>query len=592
MSRHAQMSRHAPMSRLAQMSRLAPMRRYAGTRRLVLAVLLGLAVVPALPAAPASAHAALVRTSPAQGTVVSEAPNEVVITFSEHVVPVKDKIRVVGPDGKRVDKNEPRVTGNDLRIPVRTDVPRGTFLVSYRVISADSHPVGAGYTYSFGAASATAPQPTDSAGRTDRAVAILVSSAHYVGYVGLILLAGPALILAALWPPRLSRRGPTRLAYLGIGLIAASTIVELYLQAPYESGGSLLDGTGLGDVLTSQYGTAHLVRLGVLAAGAVLLRPYLDGRTDPPRTKTAPPPMRGAVLVRIALALLAAVGAATWPLSGHPAASNAPTLTIIADTAHLASMAIWLGGLVMLVGFVLRQANARELGVILPVWSNWAALAVAVLVLAGTAQALIEIVTVGALLRTTYGHLVLLKIGILALVVGVAFFSRQMVLDRVVVTADGISEPGVRRLRRSVLAEVAGAVLILGLTSALVQTTPARTAVAAVPASPNRGIFATTLNSKLFQLQLDVEPTRLGNNEVHLYAYAPDGAPIAVQEWKASAALPAQGIEGIDIPLLALTDSHATGSVTLPNRGNWQFSFTLRTSAIDEATVTTTITIT
>jgi copper transport protein len=79
---------------------------------------------------------------------------------------------------------------------------------------------------------------------------------------------------------------------------------------------------------------------------------------------------------------------------------------------------------------------------------------------------------------------------------------------------------------------------------------------------------------------------------VHLYAYAPDGAPIAVKEWRASAALPAQGVEAIDVPLLPLTDSHATGSVTLPSRGDWQFSFTLRTTEIDEATVTTTITIT
>jgi copper transport protein len=558
-------------------------------RRIVLAVLFGLAAMPVLPATPASAHAALVRTSPVQGTVVSQAPNEIVITFSEHVTPVPDKIRVVGPDGKRIDRNDARVTGDDLRIPVRTDVPRGTFLVSYRVISADSHPVGAGYSYSFGAPSATAPQPTDSAVRTDRTVAIAVSSARYLGFAGLILLAGPALILTALWPPRLSRRGPTRLAYLGLGLVAASTVVELYVQAPYESGGSLFDSGGLAGVLTSQYGTAHLVRLGVLAVAAVLLRPYLAGRTDPPRTETGPRPMRGSVPIRAALAILAVAGAVTWPLSGHPAASTAPALTVIADTAHLMSMALWLGGLVMLAGFVLRRANARELGAILPVWSNWAALAVAVLVLAGTAQALIEIATVNALLHTTYGSLVLLKVGLLALVLTIAALSRRMVRRRQVVGADGT---GVRRLRRTIVTEVAGAVLILGLTSALVQTTPARTASAAAPSGTGQGIFATTLDSKLFQLQLDVEPARLGNNEVHLYAYAPDGAPIAVKEWKASAALPAQGVEAIDIPLLALTDSHATGSVTLPSRGDWRFSFTLRTTEIDEATVTTMITIT
>jgi len=76
---------------------------------------------------------------------------------------------------------------------------------------------------------------------------------------------------------------------------------------------------------------------------------------------------------------------------------------------------------------------------------------------------------------------------------------------------------------------------------------------------------------------------------VHLYAFTPQGAALTVKEWKASAALPAQGIEPIDVSLLALTESHATGTVTLPNPGGWQFSFTLRVSDFDEATVTTTV---
>src|SRR2546421_1147140 len=173
--------------------------------RLLAALVLGVLGVLALPAGPASAHVALVRTSPVQGTVLQQAPSEVVVTFSEPVGLVRDKIQVIGPDGKRIDKGDPTVSGDDLRVPVRTDVPRGTYLVSYRVISADSHPVGAGFTYSLGAPSTTPPRPGDStAGRTDRAVAMLLSAARWLGYVGLILLAGPALILLALWPNRLS----------------------------------------------------------------------------------------------------------------------------------------------------------------------------------------------------------------------------------------------------------------------------------------------------------------------------------------------------------------------------------------------------
>jgi len=292
--------------------------------------------------------------------------------------------------------------------------------------------------------------------------------------------------------------------------------------------------------------------------------------------------------VRALLALVGVIGVATWPMSGHPSDSNAPLLTIIADAAHLTSVAIWLGGLIMLVAFLLRRANDKELDAILPVWSNWAALAVTVLVLAGTAQALIQVASVSALLHTTYGQLLLLKIGLLAVVLAAAAVSRQAIRRR---AAGHAQPPGVPRLRRAVLVEIAGAVLILGLTSVLVQTTPARSAAASSSNPADQGIYSATLDSKLYQLQLDIEPAKVGNNEVHLYAFTPQGAALSVKQWKASAALPAQGIEPIDVPVLSLTDSHAAGSVTLPSAGAWQFSFTLRVSDFDEATVTTTVTV-
>ncbi len=601
--------------------------------RLGFALVLGVLVTLALPAGPASAHAGLVRTSPVQGSVVQQPPSEVVVTFSEHVTPVRGKIHVVSPDGKQIDRGEPTVDGRDVHIPVKTDVPRGTYLVSYRVISADSHPVGAGFSYSVGAPSATrsSTSAASSAGsRTDRAVAIGVSTARFLGYAGLVLLAGPVLVLAALWPKRLSRRGPARVGYAGAGLVGVSTLLGLYLQAPYENGGGVLSASGndLKDVLTSDFGIANLVRLAALLAALPLLVRHFAGpaRSTPataapatvpataapatapataapaPAAATAAPataapataapagaaPASGR-FVQGGLVVLAAVAAFTWPEAGHPATSNAPLLTVVADAAHLAAMAVWLGGLLMLGAFLLPRANGRELSAILPVWSNWAALSVTVLVLAGTAQGLIEVVTLGGLLHTTYGQLLLWKIGLLAAVLAVAAVSRSLVRRRF--AGEEPDPRGPRQLRRTVLLEAAGAVVVLGLAAALVQTTPARTAVASTGTgtSGGNGIYSTTLNSNLYQLQLDIEPAQAGNNEVHLYAYNPVGAALAVKQWKVSAALPAQGIEPIDVPVLPITDSHATGTVTLPSAGNWQFSFTLRVSDFDEATVSTTV---
>jgi copper transport protein len=522
------------------------------------------------PATPASAHAVLVSSSPATAAVVPSAPSEVVITFSEGVRKVPDKIRVIAPDGSRADRGEPAFKGAVVTIPVDPSGARGTYLVSYRVISADSHPVSGAFTYSVGAPS-TPPSDTGTDTRANPVVENAVKVVKYLGYVGLLLLVGPALVLAALWPRRLSRRGPARLAWSGLGLLAVATLAELWLQVPYTNGGGLFDGTGsgLGDVLGSAYGTAHLVRLGLLAAAAFLLRPLFAGpvgRTD-----------------GLILAILGGAALFTWPFAGHPAASPAPAVSVVVDAVHLGSMAVWLGGLVMLAVFLLRRADERELDAILPIWSRWATLAVAALLLAGTVQGLIEVATPKALVDTTYGQLLLAKIVLFALVIGVAAYSRALVRRR---TAAG--RPGA--MRRAVVAELAITAVVLGLSATLVQTTPARTASADVAGSP-AGYFSATLSSPIYSLQVEVDPAETGSNSLHLYAYTKDNRPQPVQEWKATAALPSAGIEPITIPLLPLTDNHAFGEINLPAAGQWQLRFTVRTSDIDQATVTATVSV-
>jgi copper transport protein len=551
------------------------------------------------PASPASAHAVLVSTSPVAQSVLSNAPAEVVLTFSESVRQVPDKIRVLGPDGSRVDRGQPRFNGPAVTIGVDTAAPRGTYLVSYRVISADSHPVAGGFTYSVGAPSAT---PADDGGtsRVDPVVPVAVSVAKYLGYAGLVLLVGPVLVLSLLWPRRLSRQGPARVVWTGVGLVTFATVAGLWLQMPYTNGGGLFTVTGqeLQDVLGSTFGAVHLVRLGILAAGAILLRPLLAGRAGHSD--------------HLLLAVLAVAGLVTWPLAGHPAASVVPAVSVVVDAVHLAGMAVWLGGLVMLVGFLLRQANDRELGAILPIWSRWAAAAVFALVLAGTVQGLLEIGTPGALVSTTYGRLLLAKIGLFAVALAAAAYSRQVVRRRAAAEAaaldqadaDALDEaevagpddggavagevPASGWLRRTVWMELAVTAVVLAVSATLVQTTPARTAVANTGAAASN-FFSATATSTLYSLQVEVDPAKVGNNSIHLYAYTPDNRPQPVVEWKATAALPDKGVEPIDIPLLPLTDNHSTGEISLPTAGQWQLRFTLRTSDIDQATVTTTV---
>lgn len=528
------------------------------------ALLLGLLAAFMLPATPASAHAALVATTPVQGSVIGGSPKQVTLTFSEPVGIVPGKTQVIAPNGKRINVGDPVASGGVLTIEVRTaDRPLGTYLVSYRIISADGHPLSGGFMFSVGAPSQTAPAAPD-----DASVGALVAIAKYLGYAGLVFTVGPMLVLAVLWPRRLSMRGPLRLVWVGFSLLLASTLASVWLQAPYTSGAGAFDVSWveLRQVVTSSFGVALLLRLAVLGAVAALLRPALRVRASRP--------------TRALLALLGVVGLLTWPLSGHPAASPVPPVSVAADTLHLASMSVWLGGLVVVVAFLLRRADPRELSVILPVWSRWAAVAVCWLVLGGVVQSLIEIGSDPRTLVTSrYGQLVLVKVGLLGAVLGVAFFSRRLVLRR---------SPG--GLRRLVSAELGITAVVLVASSMLVQTTPGRSAGVEAQAAADAVGYSTTLDSRIFSVQFEIFPVQVGeNNTLHAFVYTPAGKPVDVAEWKVTAALPEKNVAPLPNEVVSIRGNQGIGAINFPLPGKWELSLTIRISEIDQATVTTTV---
>ncbi len=542
------------------------------TRRLVLAAVAGLLGV-LVGAAPASAHAVLVNSSPAADSLLQDAPTQVVLTFTESVNPVAGKVQVLDPSGHRVDRDEARASGEQLIIPLRPVTKPGTYLVTFRVISADSHPVGGAFAFSYLEVSPNGPPTAENVASSPLALWGL-PVARWIGYLGLVLLVGAALVLALLWPRRLPVAGPLRAGYVGAGLVALGTVLELALQVPNVSGGGLSDVTGdaVREVFASQYGAAHLIRLGVLAAALVLLRAVARGRSwggD-----------------RVLLAVLGVIGAATWSVSGHPSATSVPTVSVTADMIHVGAMSVWLGGLAMLIAFLLPRANETELGAIVPVWSRWAGYAVGALLLTGLAQSLLELGTLGAIVSTTYGLTLLAKVSLVAVILLVAFWSRRQLAAFEAEPPSGSPT----RLRRLVIVEALVAVVVLGVTSALVQLTPGRSTAAP---TANAAVQTAVLPdpSNRFILTVDLLPGRTGINELHLYATTPDGRPLTVLEWRVKADNTGAGIQGLEAVVTPITTDHASGQITLPSGGSWKFVFTLRLDQLTIGNVTTTFTV-
>ncbi|MEU5685230.1 hypothetical protein DEJ48_19870 [Streptomyces venezuelae] len=417
------------------MQTIAPRRRIPRLWQLLLVLTAATGVFFA-GAAPSSAHAALTGSDPKQGAVVDRAPDQVKLTFSEKVAMSDGSVRVLDPSGKRVDTDKTTDLGsNTYGVKLRAGLPDGTFTVAYQVVSADSHPVAGAYTFSIGAPSDTeVALPDQEAG--GGLVGALYDIARYLSYAGFILLVGGAAFVLGCWPRGAGARSVQRLVTGGWVTLAASTLLLLLLRAPYTGSGKLADAFDmgkLGDVLNTKTGAALVSRLLLLAAAAlfiaVLFGAY-EKREDPKEKKDLTFGLAiGGTVVALGIA-------ATWAMAEHASTGIQAGIAMPVDVLHLLAVATWLGGLASLLVALFRTTAVDASAV--RRFSAVAFTSVVVLAATGTYQSWRQVGSWSALTGTSYGQLLLVKIGLVVVLVGVASVSRRWT-GRIAAEAGGLA---------------------------------------------------------------------------------------------------------------------------------------------------------
>ncbi|KQZ87448.1 hypothetical protein ASD62_17855 [Phycicoccus sp. Root563] len=454
-----------------------------GAGATALAVVLSCCAIIWFTATAAQAHAQLVRSSPAAGSVVARAPQVVTLTFGEEVQAGDGGIDVYDDRFAPVDAGPVLATPRDpftLRVSLPPGLAPGTYTVAWRVSSGDTHPVAGSFRFSVGSPSqvrGTLPDP----GRNE-GVGTFLGVLRWVGFVGAAL--GPGAVVAALlvWPAGLGQRRIRLLVGTGLGLLAVSTAGGMLLQGVYASGrplAALWQAPQTLDSHSERFDRVYAVRSYLLVAAAVGVVALL-GLPAPARDRWRRVWVGVAVVATLALL-------ATWPLVGHSAVPPGETLAVGVNLVHIAAMVLWLGGLcVVLVGLsVDRDTVARSA---LPRFSVLALGSVAVLVASGVVLAWREVGTVGALGATTFGRVLLAKSVAVVLLLAVANLARRWVARRSAPVegpdrAGNTGDPGWTPFRRGLVGEVALAAVILGLTAALVSIVPGRQAAQSTPGS-------------------------------------------------------------------------------------------------------------
>ncbi len=506
---------------------------------------------------------------------------------------------------------------------------------------------------------------------------------RYVSYAGFVVLAGGAAFVLACWPRGSGVRAVQRLVVSGWLALTASTLALLLLRGSYTGSGKagdVFDLELLGQVLQTKTGAALVSRLLLLAAAAlfvaVLFGAYERREDAEKRDLTFGLAVGGTVV--------AAGLAASWAMSEHASVGLQAGLAMPVDVVHLLAVAAWLGGLTaLLVALYRAPADTPVETSAVRRFSRVAFGSVIALVITGVYQSWRQLGSWSAFTGTRYGQLLLVKIGLVVVLVGIAYLSRRWtarLAETVPATVQGrekarvgaaatssaaaadagadadaeaakagadadaaeaeagadavaakAGEEGVdaeraaqlarqraamdaaRRkrlrdadpqrfgLRRSVLAEAGVAVVLLAVTTALTQTEPGRTVEEAKAAASSSASSSATSSSGTLTLdmpydtggangkgvvRIDIDPARVGANEVHVYATRPDGKPVDLPEVKIAFTLESKDIGPLPVVPDHITTGHWSASgVQVPMAGDWEVAVTVRTSDIDQVTV-------
>jgi copper transport protein len=611
-------------------------------RRLAAALLVGSVVLLMRPDA-AGAHAELVSSEPASGAQLDSSPPQVLLSFTESVELPDDGVELLDASGEPVRIPAPRHPGGD-RSRVAVDLPAlgdGAYVVSWRIISEDSHPIGGAFTFAVGDASvadarALAGDVSAGAGAS-RSLGVVFGVARFATFAGVALLVGGAAFLLALWPAGLDDRRARRVVAGAWWVATLSTAAGIALQAAYAEGGTLADALDpglVGDELATRSGRIWLARLALLAvvAGGARLAAWSPGRTPRVRQPVGSPPVgspppagpgarpeddtpagtggpdpagaapgapsapgeapAGGVPpvpdeVTYVAALLGLGLLVTVSYAGHAGSGRWVPVAMVADLVHLAGVSAWLGGLALLALCVLRPARGDggpgglDAAGVAASFSPVAFAAVVAIAASGAVQGWRQLGSVSALWGTTYGRLLAAKVLLVAVMLVAAGASRSWVRGREAAAATR----DLAGIRRSVAVEVAVAVLVLAVTAGLVESVPGRVAgdePAGVP-------FTTEEHGNEVLVDLTVDPTTPGPTDITVVVKDHDGAPARPEEVTAQLRLPERELGPLTVALDDRGDgTYASSDAELPFPGAWELLVLVRTSDIAQDRFTTT----
>ncbi len=523
-------------------------------RAIVTTLLLLAGILPAL------AHATLTGSSPPDGAVLDAAPPVLVLSFNEPVSPLTATL--IRPGEGSGEPVELVANGSELTLAFDAGLDDGTYVVSWRAVSEDGHPIAGTSVFSIG-------QPV-AAGQLELAppsqpeVIPLLWASRLALYLGLFFgVGGAAFRILSPVLPRRARRLAVAASLVG----AAAAVLVIGLQGLDALGlgiAGLADGQVWSTGLATVYGRTSLLALCAFAAALLALR----------------------LRHELWLKLMAAVGLVLLGLavstSGHASAAEPQWLMRPALFVHIVSIAWWVGALYPLV--LLLRLERRIATPPLLYFSAAIPFAIVPLVASGIVLAVVQLGWPGPAWVSGYGAILAAKLALLVVLFAIASWNRW------VLTAPAAAGDlkAVRHMRRGIVAELVLIAAILALVAGWRFTPPPRALAAAEqPAGAVLALAARNLTA-----ELAINPARVGSTDVVITLATADGEPVSPRSVRLSLT-PAE----LDLaPVTRTADADAEGNwraeaVVLPLPGLWTVEVEVRVTDFELIKLTGDVTV-
>jgi copper transport protein len=534
----------------------------------VLRMLVGGAMLGAF-AASAFAHAVLLEADPADGAVLAAAPQRVTLTFNEPVTPIV--VRLLGADGKSVAlPGEPTASDQTVSVGLPADLHDGGYILSYRVISLDSHPIAGSLAFAVGGGSVPAAPATD----VDVAGwDVAYSALRWATMTGLFLLIGGALFRSFALPfdARSTARAAVRLGRIAGPAAGIAAILSVGVR------GAQLAGSPLAELLTwtpwrIALGTSMSIGVAAILVGLAIASLW------PNRKAPA-----GAAVV------LAAIGLG---ITSHAALAEPIAVSYPAYLVHIVAAAFWFGSLPLLAAALAREPLAKAQAIVarfstLAVWGVVALLiAGVVLTLAQTGPNL-SVWAGPAWTYGGYGWLLAAKLALVAIVLALAIRNKRALTP--LLMRRKAEAP--MRLRLSIAWEAAVMAAVIALAAALGSSVPPRSIAALETihdhhAGGAEGAVIEVIRNGT-EILLEADPATPGPNEliVHFLDQA-KGVHLAPMEVSIAATLPSSGIEPLRRAAVARGDGTYRVAAMPLTAGVWKIRIEALITDFDQLTAT------